>query len=178
MPDAVWTPVRPPPSVALLHAGAAWAAHTAATGPVHAGTVVAEVFAVERARWSAATARAELDRLPQVAFEQAVVLTALVGAADPEAARALLSRLPAMASAEDAGRLADWLRGQYRQHEPDWLAPHLPAILLERYTAAVVAGTPALAAAAAGAAADDPVRAERPAGLSGQPSAGAAAPDA
>ncbi|WP_433616901.1 tetratricopeptide repeat protein [Dactylosporangium sp. CA-139114] len=161
VPEAVWTPVHPPPSVALLHAGAAWAAHTAATGPVHAGAVVAEVFAVERVRWQAAAARAGLDRLPQVVFEQAVVLAALVGAADPGAARALLLRLPAITAVEDADRLADWLRGQYWQHEPDWLAPHLPAILLERYAAAVVAGTPALAAAVAGAAANDPIRAER-----------------
>ncbi|WP_432830944.1 tetratricopeptide repeat protein [Dactylosporangium sp. CA-092794] len=161
VPEAVWTPVLPPPSVALLHAGAAWAAHTAARGEVSADGVALSVFAAERERWLDMASRAGLHRLPQAVFGEAVVLAALVGASDPSSARQLLSRLPAAVSSEDAGRLADWLRAQYRQRESDWLAPHLPAVMVERYAADLVASTPALAVAVVEATRSDQVRAER-----------------
>ncbi|MET8281883.1 tetratricopeptide repeat protein, partial [Micromonospora sp. NPDC005174] len=165
VPPAVWAPVLPSPSIALLHAGAAWAAVAAESGPVDAAATVAGVFAVEQERWLATAQRAGVNALPQEVFGQAVVLAALVGAPDAATARGLLTRLPGLASAgepqREAERLAEWLRGLYRQQEPDWLAPHLPAVLLERYVAGQLTGTPALAAVVSEATSGDPSRARR-----------------
>ncbi|MBC9007004.1 tetratricopeptide repeat protein, partial [Micromonospora aurantiaca (nom. illeg.)] len=165
VPPAVWVPVRPSPSIALLHAGAAWAAVTNASGQVDAAQALAGVFAVEQERWLATAQRAGLSALPQEVFGQAVVLAALVGAPDAATAQQLLARLPALARAgepdRESGRLAEWLRGLYRQQEPDWLAPHLPAVLLERYVADLLAGTPAMAAVVSEATSGDQSRARR-----------------
>ncbi|WBB88189.1 tetratricopeptide repeat protein [Micromonospora sp. WMMC264] len=165
VPSAVWVPVRPSPSIALLHGGAAWAAVTSASGQVDAAETVAGVFAVEQERWQAAAERAGLSALPQEVFGQAVVLAALVGAPDAAMARQLLARLPALARAgrpgRESGRLAEWLRGLYRQQDPDWLAPYLPAVLLEGYVADLLTGTPVMAVAVSEATSGDLSRARR-----------------
>ncbi|MBP1781882.1 tetratricopeptide (TPR) repeat protein [Micromonospora sp. HB375] len=165
VPTAVWVPVLPPPSIALLHAGAAWAAVTAASGQVDAAATVAGVFAVEQKRWLATARGAGVNALPQEVFGQAVALAALVGAPDAATARQMLARLPGLVRAgepdREAGRLAEWLRGLYRQQEPDWLAPRLPAVLLERYVTDLLIGTPTMAAVLSGATSGDQSRARR-----------------
>ncbi|MEV0724367.1 hypothetical protein AB0I37_16520, partial [Micromonospora purpureochromogenes] len=165
VPPVVWVPVLPPPSIALLQAGAAWAAVTTASGRVDAAATVDGVFAVEQERWLAAAGRAGLSALPQEVFGQALVLAALVGAPDVASARQLLARLPGLGRAgepdREAERLADWLRGLYRQQEPEWLAPQLPAVLLERYVADLLTGTPVMVAVVSEATSGDKSRAKR-----------------
>ncbi|WP_157745079.1 tetratricopeptide repeat protein [Micromonospora coxensis] len=165
VPSVVWVPVLPSPSIALLHAGAAWAAVTTASGRVDAAETVAGVFAVEQEWWLATAERAGLKALPLEVLGQAVALAALVGAPDPATARQMLMRLPGLARAgepdREAGRLAEWLRGLYRQQEPDWLAPRLPAVLLERYVADLLTGTPVMAAVVSEATSGDQSRVRR-----------------
>ncbi|MEU1241010.1 tetratricopeptide repeat-containing protein, partial [Micromonospora parva] len=164
VPQATVTPNSPPPSIVLLHAAAALAARTGTEDEVDVTSVVDEVFAFERQRWQASATRTRLNDLPVAVLDQAVLLAALVGAPDEPAARQLLAHLPtgpARSADERAGQLADWLRGLYPQQEPDWLAPYLPAVLLERHAAQAVARTPLLAAALAAATAHNDARARR-----------------
>ncbi|WP_119574585.1 tetratricopeptide repeat protein [Micromonospora radicis] len=164
VPPVVLAPADPPPSVVLLHAAAALAARTDVGARVDTATAAAGLFAAERERWQSSARQADLQHLPGIVLEQALLLAALVGAADAEAARRLLAHVHSPAGAigpERAGRLADWLRGLYPQQVPDWLSPRLPAVLWERYAVGAVAHDPPLAAALAAATSDDTVRTER-----------------
>ncbi|MEU7905113.1 tetratricopeptide repeat protein [Actinoplanes sp. NPDC049118] len=150
VPGAQVEPQEPPPSILLMHAAAALTAESRAGGVVRFGAVVDDLFALERARWRAGVGSAGLSAVPGAALHAALVLTALLGAADEPAAGRLLAGLPAFggaAAAELRGRVADWLRSLYPQRFPDWLAPHLPAVLIEAHAARVVAADSVLAAA-------------------------------
>nr|WP_230416701.1 tetratricopeptide repeat protein [Micromonospora tarapacensis] len=164
VPQVTLKPKDPPPSIALLHAAAALAARTDVGGTVDLANVAADLFVAERHRWQASVSQAELQNLPGVVLEQALLLAALVGAADEEAARRLLTHLrsPAGVVGNDrAGQLADWLRGLYPHQLPDWLSPRLPAVLLEHYAVHTVARSPALARLLVDATREDDIRTER-----------------
>jgi tetratricopeptide (TPR) repeat protein len=163
VPNASLAPEDPPPSVGLLHAAAAVAASQGATGVVDRPNVVGQFFVVEARRWRESADRAGLARLPSDVLAQAVLVGALVGAADQTTAQKVLTEVTTRAggTAPDriAGMLADWLRGPYPTREPDWLAPHLPAVLLERYATDTIIATPALSARLVAATRDDDARA-------------------
>ncbi|MDG4798018.1 tetratricopeptide repeat protein [Micromonospora sp. WMMD1082] len=164
VPSVTLKPSDPPPSIALLHAAAALAARTDVGGTVDTATVVAGIFAAERQRWQESARQAHLHNLPGIVLEQALLLAALVGAADEGAARRLLGQIRTpvgLIGPDRAGQLADWLRGLYPQQVPDWLAPRLPAVLLERYAVSTVAHSPLLAEALANATGRDDARTER-----------------
>jgi tetratricopeptide (TPR) repeat protein len=182
LPQVTVTPQDPPPSILLIHAAAALAAETRHRGVVDLATVVGDLFALERSRWQSTVHRAGLDNVPGATLHQALLLAALVGAVDEPAATRLLACLPTLAeqAAQDLRRLiADWLRSTYPQRFPDWLFPHLPAVLLEQHAAAAVADDPNLAAALAAATIGSEERTSRLVGLLGRalahsPRAGAA----
>ncbi|MEV1073941.1 tetratricopeptide repeat protein [Micromonospora parva] len=179
VPAVTLKPSDPPPSITLLHAAAALAARTDVGGTVDTATVVANIFGAERRRWQESARRAHLQDLPGIVLEQALLLAVLVGAANEEAARRLLTRIWSPAGGigpERAGQLADWLRGLYPQQVPDWLSPRLPAVLLERYAVSAVAHSPMLAEALANATARDEVRTQRALGTLAR--AAAHSPDA
>ncbi|MGI5214848.1 tetratricopeptide repeat protein [Plantactinospora sp. CA-290183] len=162
LPPATLTPQDPPPPVLLVHAAAAFAFAARHHGAVDLDSVVADLFALERARWRSSLRQAGLDNVPGATLHEALLLAALVGAVDEPMALRLLACLPALAgpgTADTRRRVADWLRGTYPQRVPDWLAPHLPAVLIEQHAAYTVANSPTLASALAAATSTDDNRA-------------------
>jgi tetratricopeptide (TPR) repeat protein len=146
-PAAILEPTSPAPSILLVHATAALAVYSQIHGVVSVATAADELFAAERKRWQSTAARADLGGLAWSVLDQVVVLAALVGAADRVHAEQLLRCLPALSEPgprDLPARVADWLRGLYAQQIPDWLAPHLPAVLVEQFAARVVATDRAL----------------------------------
>ncbi|MER5458646.1 tetratricopeptide repeat protein [Micromonospora sp. NPDC002389] len=163
-PSATLTPQNPSPPIILVHAAAAFAHQQQQHGAIDLDTVAADVFAHEQTRWQPSIHQAGLTHLPGATLHEALLLAALVGAVDEAAAVRLFDCLPTLAgpvTVDTRRRVADWLRGSYPQRNPDWLAPHLPAVLMERHAAYTVANNRALASTLAAATSGDEDRARR-----------------
>ncbi|GHJ11269.1 hypothetical protein TPA0907_56360 [Micromonospora humidisoli] len=164
LPATILTPQNPPPSILLMHTAAALVSEQRQHAAVDLNTVVADVFAHERTLWQRSIGQAGLAEVPAATLNEALLLAALVGAVDEPTAVRLLGCLPTLTGpsrAETCRRVADWLRALYPQRFPDWLAPHLPAVLIEQHAASSVANSHALASALAVATSADDARARR-----------------
>ncbi|MGW9450190.1 hypothetical protein [Streptomyces sp. NPDC055632] len=142
-------------SVAELHAAAAIAAYGGLAGSVDPATALRQLFTAEEAWWRVdAAAQHPAVPLPLTVLQRAMTAAALLGADSLEQAVRRLAHLPGLtgSSVEQRTELALWLRQLYKQRGGQWLDPHLPAHLVDRYAALRVAADPGLAAALAGAA--------------------------
>ncbi|MBG6133943.1 tetratricopeptide repeat protein [Longispora fulva] len=152
----------PAPGPLLVHAAAVLAVEQRTTGTIDTDTVVGEVFSREEAHWSTSAAAAGLGAVPALQLGQAVIMTTLIGAADPDAADGVLACLPGHRLAPpQRADLAIWLRGLYPLRTGYWLAPHLPALLFGYYIADHLVSDPLLAEAISQAVGDNPRHAER-----------------
>jgi hypothetical protein len=147
VPLAELVPEDPAPSLLLIHAAAALAAQDGQDRVVSLTSVVSRLFEIEQQRWRSRAEGHRLGALPENVLRRAVLMAALLGAADRPAADNLLSHLPELAGAGPAQQrqaVAGWLRELYPQQAPDWLTPRLPAVLLEEYAAASLRDDPHL----------------------------------
>ncbi|WP_158013108.1 hypothetical protein [Streptomyces sp. Root369] len=142
-------------SIAELHAAAAITAYVGLTGPVDLTTALSQLFATEEAWWRTNAAEQQpAIALPLPVLQRAITGAALVGADSMDQAVRRLAHLPGLTnrSREDLTELALWLHQLYAQRGGQWLDPHLPAYLADRYAALCVATHPGLPAALAAAA--------------------------
>lgn len=142
-------------SVAELHAAAAVTAYNGSAGPIDMTTALRELFTAEEAWWltSAAEQQPPLT-LPLPVLQRAITAATLVGADSMEQTVRRLAHLPGLTGTSAAHRteLALWLRQLYAQRADQWLDPHLPSCLADRYAALAVSAHPGLPAALAAAA--------------------------
>jgi hypothetical protein len=158
LPAATLTPTPAPLPVVLIHAAAAVTVAGSLTGTIDLDIALQQLFDLEEAWWQqrAADSRryGNLRTLGLPALQDTVVLAVLLGADDLDDAAGRLRHLPGLGATNDTTRqtLATWIRELYPQRAGDWLSPHLPARLVERYVAARLAARPSLVAAIAAAA--------------------------
>jgi tetratricopeptide (TPR) repeat protein len=164
VPDADLVSQDPAPSIVIIHAAAALAARSRHDGMVTVTSVASEVFRIEQRRWRSTAEQHGLGMQPDSVLRRVVMMAALVGAADAPAADSLLSHLPELAGpvqAHERRALAGWVREIYPQQVPDWIAPRLPAVLLEQYASVAIQEDHVLVAAIISATRDDDERAYR-----------------
>lgn len=159
-PAAVLVAPAVPAPLVLIHAAAAVTVAHNLTGQIDIDTALHQLFATEEAWWQrrAAADSPELHALGLPALQAAIVLAVLLGAGGLDDAVRRLRFLPGLGSAgtDRLQRLALWLRELYPQQTRDWLAPHLPARVVERYVATHLATHLPLVAAIATAALPPP----------------------
>ncbi|MFD9523574.1 hypothetical protein [Streptomyces sp. NPDC059979] len=154
-PGAALTVTATAISVAELHAAAAITAYRGLTGPVDLTTALRQLFTAEEAWWRTnAAAQQPAITLPLPVLQCAITAATLVGADSMDHAIRRLAHLPGLttSSHEHRTELALWLRQLYAQRGGQWLDPHLPAYLADRYAALCIGAHPGLAAALATAA--------------------------
>ncbi|MER5472604.1 hypothetical protein ABZX90_42005 [Streptomyces sp. NPDC002935] len=152
-PVVTLTGVTTATPVAELHAAAASAAHHQLTGTLSLDTALQRLFTTEEAWWQA-NATAWNIPWPLPVLQAALTAAVLIGADDRAQFSRRLRHLPGLTTTGDEQRdeLARFIRQLYPQRGGEWLDPHLPARLAERYAATVTATQPALPAALAAAA--------------------------
>jgi|GEM_PF-6336584 hypothetical protein len=158
IPAATLAPTPAPLPVVLIHAAAAVTVAGSLTGTVDIDTALRQLFDWEETWWRQRAADSRrydtLHTLGLPALQDTIVLAVLLGADNLDDAAGRLRHLPGLGSTHDTLRreLASWVRELYPQRAGDWLNPHLPARLVERYVAARLAAHPPLVAAIAAAA--------------------------
>ncbi|MFE0382196.1 hypothetical protein ACFW1M_43120 [Streptomyces inhibens] len=147
-PEATLATANAATPLVLVHAAAAMAAHQGLSGPVDIDTAVAGLFDIEEEWWERLAREQDLE-VGRAKLRAAVVASVLVGAADQAAAERLMRHLPGLDQARPdiVSELALLVRAFYPQRIGDWLDPHLPGRLVERYVADQLAAAPALQAA-------------------------------
>ncbi|USA04992.1 hypothetical protein NCG97_37120 [Streptomyces lydicamycinicus] len=142
-------------SLAELHAAAAITAFNGLTGLVDLTTALRQLFTTEEAWWIANAAEQHpAINQPLPVLQSAIAAATLVGANSMDQAARRLARLPGLtaSSYERRTELALWLHQLYAQRNGQWLDPHLPAPLADRYAALCTAAQPGLPVALATAA--------------------------
>ncbi|MEU1409831.1 hypothetical protein ABZ471_47940 [Streptomyces sp. NPDC005728] len=142
-------------SIAELHAAAAITAYNGLTGPVDLTTALRQLFMTEEAWWLTNAAEQQpAITLSLPVLQRAITAATLVGADNMDQAARRLAHLPGLlnSSTEHLTELALWLHQLYAQRRGQWLDPHLPAYLADRYAALCVTAHPGLPAALAAAA--------------------------
>ncbi|WP_405562645.1 hypothetical protein OG418_00170 [Streptomyces phaeochromogenes] len=142
-------------SIAELHAAAAITACNGLTGPVDLATALRQLFTTEEAWWLTNAAEQQpAITLTLPVLQRAITAATLVGADSMDQAVRRLAHLPGLtnSSPEHLTELALWLHQLYAQRRGQWLDPHLPAYLADRYAALCVTAHPGLPAALATAA--------------------------
>ncbi|MER5386174.1 hypothetical protein ABT040_39045 [Streptomyces sp. NPDC002688] len=142
-------------SLTELHAAAAVSAFNGLTGPVELKTALRQLFTAEEAWWRANAASQQPPLpLPLSLLQCAVTAATLVGAENMDQATRRLAHLPGLTSSshEQRTELALWLHQLYAQRGGQWLDPHLPAYLADRYAALCASAHPGLPTALATAA--------------------------
>ncbi|GAA2275532.1 hypothetical protein GCM10009853_032070 [Glycomyces scopariae] len=157
------------PSMLLIHAAALLAATSTSTPRVDPGEVVTRLFALEEAQWVAALGHHGGIEV----LRAAVLLATLVGAETAADAEPLLLHHLGLAAQSHRWRqeLIVKFRARYPQEYSFYLAPHLPGLLAEYYTATYLAAHPTIAnavEAAALATTDPQMTAARIVGILGQ----------
>ncbi|MBK3625317.1 hypothetical protein JHN59_10745 [Streptomyces sp. MBT49] len=154
VPSASLTGVTTAISVAELHAAAAITAYQGLTGPIELTTALRQLFTAEETWWRMNAAEHSAITLPLATLQGAIAAATLIGADNLEQAVRRLAQLPGLTSSTNERRteLALWLRQLYAQRGGQWLDPHLPAYLADRYAALCVVAHPGLPAALAAAA--------------------------
>ncbi|MFJ6901844.1 hypothetical protein [Streptomyces hokutonensis] len=155
VPVASLTGVTTAISVAELHAAAAITAYNGLTGPVELTTALRQLFTAEETWWRTnAAEQHSAITLPLPILQSAIAAATLIGADNLKQAVRRLALLPGLTASSDERRteLALWLHQLYAQRGGQWLDPHLPAYLADRYAALCVATHPGLPAALAAAA--------------------------
>lgn len=142
-------------SVAELHAAAAVTAYRGLTGPVDLTAALRQLFAIEEAWWRTdAAAQQPPVAVPLPVLQRAITAATLIGADSMEQTVRRLAHLPGLtgSSVGDRTELALWLHQLYAQRADQWLDPHLPSSLADRYAALAVIAHPGLPSALAAAA--------------------------
>ena len=142
-------------SLGEIHAAAAITAHDGLAGPVDFAAALERLFTAEETWWQAnAAAQQPPVSLSLLQLRAAVTAATLIGAGSLEQAVRRLACLPGMTATTARARTetALWLHQLYAQRAGQWLDPHLPAHLAERYAALCAAAQPALPGALASAA--------------------------
>jgi hypothetical protein len=153
-PAITLTGITTATSLAELHAAAASAARHGLTGTVAIDDALQRLFATEEIWWQN-NARDVLGVIyPLTVLQAALAAATLIGADSMDQMARRLRCLPGLTTIPDRNRIeiALWLHQLYAQRGGEWLDPHLPARLADRYAAGCVAAQPALAPALAAAA--------------------------
>ncbi|MFI1400566.1 hypothetical protein [Streptomyces sp. NPDC020681] len=152
-PSVTLTGLEPTTTFAELHAAAAAAAQQALTGPLTIENALLHLFRIEETWWQGNAADMGLT-YPLAALQAAITAATLIGADDCAQMARRLHCLPGLATrpVDQLTELALWLHQLYAQRSGQWLDPHLPARLAERYAVRCAATQPALPAALATAA--------------------------
>ncbi|MFI1443187.1 P-loop NTPase [Streptomyces fructofermentans] len=139
--------------VAELHAAAASAVHHGLTGSVPISTALQRLFTTEEDWWQTNASHWDIP-YPLPVLQAVITAATLIGADDRAQFSRRLQCLPGLTTAPARSRddLALWVHQLYAQRGGEWLDPHLPARLTERYAVACAASQPALPAALAAAA--------------------------
>lgn len=139
--------------IAELHAAAASVAFHGLSGSVPISLALSRLFQSEETWWQSDAANWNVT-FPLPVLQAAIAAAALIGADDKAQFVRRLRCLPGLASSPDErlSELALWLHQLYAQRGGEWLDPHLPARLAERYIASCVASQPSLPSALASAA--------------------------
>lgn len=153
VPTASLAGPAPSMPLGLIHAAAAVAAHDSLSVPITIEAALYRLFQIEEDWWEK-RAVAQGIALPPAVLRSVVTTAVLVGATDKAQAIRRLRCLPGLATCSDAllDDVANWVRELYVQRTGDWLDPHLPARLAERYAVAQLSADPGLPAAVAAAA--------------------------
>ncbi|MFD3306696.1 hypothetical protein [Streptomyces sp. NPDC058694] len=140
-------------SLSDIQAAAAVAARSGFAGPVNLDAALRELFTAEEEWWSAIAESEGLHYSAEM-LNTAVVFAALVGAESSAQCVRRLRVLPGFGSVPEdrLQKLAQVLRKLYPKHSDDWLDPHLPARLMERYAVQRLLAHPPLPAALSAAA--------------------------
>ena len=152
-PTITLTGITTATSLAELHAAAASAARHGLTGTVPIDDALQRLFATEETWWQN-NAKDWNVTYPLTVLQAALTAATLIGADDSAQMTRRLRCLPGLTTApqERLDELALWLHQLYAQRGGEWLDPHLPARLAERYAATCVTAQPALPPALAAAA--------------------------
>jgi hypothetical protein len=134
-------------SLAELHAAAAITAYNGLTGPIDVSTALRQLFAAEETWWlsDAADQQPPIGQ-PLTVLQAAITAATLIGADSVDQAARRLAHLPGLTASSYERRieLALWLHQLYAQRNGQWLDPHLPAHLVDRYAALCTATQPGL----------------------------------
>lgn len=150
-----------PLELLAVHAAALVAVEQQVIGDIDVDDALNRLFDVEEAWWvRRAAEHVGVGQLGIAQLRSAVVLAVLCGASSLGSARELLRHVPGLGKADDdlLNSVAHWIRDIYPQRIGNWLDPHLPAALVERYAAVQILMWPALAQAAVAAMAPRPHR--------------------
>ena len=152
-PVATLAGVTAATSLAELHAAAAITAHDGLTGTVAVDTALQVLFATEEAWWQENASAWGLN-CPLTDLQAALTMAALIGADDRHQMARRLRCLPSLsaASPKHLTDIALWLHQLYGQRADQWIDPHLPAHLAERYAGHCALAQPALPTALSAAA--------------------------
>jgi hypothetical protein len=135
--------------VAELHAAAVSAVYHGLSGSIPISTALQQLFTTEENWWQTNAAYWDIP-YPLPVLQAAITAATLIGADDRAQFSRRLHCLPGLTTAPVKSRndLALWVHQLYAQRGGEWLDPHLPARLAERYAVTCAASQPALAAAA------------------------------
>ncbi|MFJ8641893.1 hypothetical protein [Streptomyces sp. NPDC093610] len=152
-PSVNLTNITPTTPVAELHAAAASAVYHGITGSVSIDDALKLLYDAEETWWQRNAAEWNVT-LPLPLLQAAITTATLVGANSRAQCSRRLACLPGLttAPAEQLDELSRWLHQLYAQRSGEWLDPHLPARLAERYASRCVVSQPLLAPALAAAA--------------------------